>query len=174
MARVTHVKKARASRQDRSCATCRTEVRVGESYKWIDKKTGPTSSITLWFCKDHNPKGSHLASGRTAELLTIVEGFEESIPGFENLYSSDFQSAVGSLAEEIKDFTNEIEESAQAIEDGLGHATSQSENMNETVHELRAWGDEIEHLAGWLESEEGAIDLIIAMVSEVPDLNLQG
>ena len=86
MAKINSVKSARASKKARSCTICSHEVEVKESYKYIEKKTGPTTGYTLFFCYEHNPKLSHTMSGRAAEAQQAIESFEEADKGHHRKY----------------------------------------------------------------------------------------
>ena len=143
MARVQTVNKARASKRQRKCTLCGHEVQAGESYKYIDKKTGPRSGFTLFFCSQHNPRGSHLASGRESEILGMCEGFEDELGGVND--SEALASAIASFREDLEMFAEEVREAAQSIEEHFDY-TPQSEAMGETADAIEEWAGEFEDL----------------------------
>lgn len=177
MARVKHVKKARASKRPRICLLCPHEVQVGEPYKYIAKKTGPRSSQTLVFCKDCNPRPSHSLSGRSAEWASIRESFDDdkgSDPSPEQM-----RDALDGYGSSMNEFAEEISEAAQAIEDGFEHPTMQSEAMSGTADEFQDLASRIEyHVNEFPEDHPGEMDDWMSeaesLADEEPDLNLQG
>lgn len=179
VARVKHIKKARASKKNRKCVTCGHSVQPGEAYKRIDKMSGPRSSYTLIFCSEHNPRTSHLLSGRNAELAEIVESIEDSLDGIEE--NADIESALESAVSDIEEFSSNIRESAENMEMGFGHSTAQTEAMNETANELEEWVSNIESLIEEAkyasESDDDERDFVSEIrdtLGEQPDLNLTG
>ena len=175
MARVIEVKSARAAQKPRACVMCGHEVEVGEPYRYVAKKVG-VGGIKLIFCKDHYPRPSHLASGRAAELAEILEHFEDadkdSVP--------DAIDALSALADEVQDLADDIEESASNIESAFDYSP-QAEAMQETASELSQWSEQIDGEAEALNDVDDDtllngdwLDSALAVVEEVPDLNLTG
>ena len=166
MARIKTVKKARASKKPRRCTICQHEVQLGESYKFIEKKTGPRTSLTLTFCDGCNPRPSHLLSGRAAEYQRILEDYQYATKET----NEEMKDALDDLANNIADFASELDESGQAIEDGFGHATSQSEAMRDTATTMKEWAEKLsEHAEAypldWYSEAE-------SLSGEEPDLEL--
>ena len=112
VAKVKFIQKARASRQPRICLRCGHEVAPGESYRRIDKKTGPRSSTTLIFCTEHHPRQSHLLSGRAGELASLTEGLEDSL-------ATGPREALEAFCDDMEGFCDSVEEAAQNIERSL-------------------------------------------------------
>ena len=167
MARVRHVKLARKSKKTRKCRVCGHEIEPGESYKYVAKKTGPRSSITLTWCAIHSPKPSDLLSGRSAELACITEAFESSLSEIDEntedqekikLNVSTLKSICEDTASAVEDLADDIRESAEAIQDGLGHETSQSENMTNTADELETWRYELSEQGENIDAEDEDLD----------------
>lgn len=182
MAKLHRITKAGISKKTRTCRVCQHQVQPGEGYKYMDRKTGPRSGYRLFFCFVCVPKPSHHASGRTQELMEITEGAEEAVgkvdhsqEGMEDLWITieDVVSSINSLAEEIRD-------SANAIEDGFGHETQQSTNMSETADNLETWAGELEgagERAEDIDNNDDAEELISeiqGMLGDVPELELTG
>ena len=201
MARVRHVQKAQASTKTRNCRRCGTPIVAGQPYKYVKKRSGPRGGFTIFYCGQHSPKPSELASGRTADLLSMTEGFDETMTAnsktedpterIQNL-SSDLESFIS----EIESFGEEIQNGADNIEDGFGHSTAQSEAMAETAEAFTEWAEEVRRVQEEIDerlrsvedddeddedsgplTEEQADDLwsqAEEALAQEPDLNLQG
>ena len=127
MARVTEVKSARAAQKPRVCKVCRHEVQVGEPYRYVAKKLA-YGGIKLIFCKDHYPRPSDLASGRTAELALILEGFEDDAKDT----PEEAADALTALADGVQGLADDIEASADNI-DASFDCSPQAEAMHQTA-----------------------------------------
>jgi chromosome segregation ATPase len=60
----------------------------------------------------------------------------------------DKDAAIGVLSEtadSIRELADEKQESAQSLEDGFGHSTSQSEELAQQAEDLTAWASEVEN-----------------------------
>ena len=184
MARIQHIKKARASKKTRRCRTCQTDIQVGEYYKKIAKKTGPRSSFTAYWCYRHNPKYSDTLSGRSQDLAIIQEDFDEAMSKSSGEPSDGFVDITQALedgANSVEEMGEDIRLSAESIEDGFGHSTAQSEAMTETADEFDTWASEIRDVAARADEFEKTDDGLAEYTTEAeevmqqtPDLNLQG
>ena len=151
MARIQRIQKARKTPIPRRCVICGYEVQPGEPYKKVVKRVGPRGSLTLNFCKAHDPKPSHLLSGRNQELAEITEGFEDDMGLLDQHDNrSKYTTAVGVISaaveavrDSIETMADEIETGASNIEEGFGTSTTQSEAMEETAEELTKWKDSL-------------------------------
>ena len=186
MPKVKNITKAGKSTKARCCAICGHEIQVGEPYKFIAKRTGPVGGYRLIFCKDHQPRQSHLLSGKAADLAQITEGFDDSV-GRLNQHDRaslpDVVSALESAADDIDSMAEEIMGSAESLEQGFGHPTGQSEAMTETANGLGEWAEQIRAKATEIDGadpddEETTPDDYISSAEEVmgdePDFNLTG
>ena len=181
MARVQRIGKARPSARERRCTMCSHSVQPGEPYKRIEKKTGPRSGHTLFFCVGCEPRPSHLASGRAAELAGIVESISDAISGMAEPTDPDSATIVAEdAAGDIEALADEIREASENMEDGFGHPTTQTENMGETADGLMEWSEAFSALSEEIELDEGEDGLpdwasrLLEILSEEPELNLQG
>ena len=182
MARVVRIEKARASKRSRLCKVCRAEVQVGEPYKRIDKKTGARSSVTLIWCKDHEPRNSDRLSGRAAELAMMEETLAGDVAAAAEGDYEGLGDAIESFGDSVEGFAQEIQESAAAIVEGFGHETGQSEAMAETAQAFDEWVQEIRDAAATVreagEDEDAEWESVYAeaesATGEAPELNLQG
>lgn len=177
MASVKHIKKARQSKRQRACAICRHIINVGESYKIVSRRSG-SRGIKTFFCQSHSPRPSHLLSGRSADLASIVESIEDGIQSAGD-DTEALQSVMQEAASDIEDFAAEIQESADNIEDGFGHSTMQSEAMADTANNLEEWAVKFTDLADEIDTADDDSDFDYFeeandLIGEQPELELQG
>jgi hypothetical protein len=171
MPKITHVKSARI-RKDKDgnvkpnhpCERCSTEIKVGDSYKHVSIKTGPSSSRTRIRCASC-PEWHvwELSNSLSSRLAQIVHDFWEefSNPNWETV--DDVKAILSASAEAIQEIAEEKRESAQNIEDGFGHPTSQSEELEETADALESWADSVENsditeLDNFVEDHPGEVE----------------
>lgn len=140
MPRVNFVQKARRSKRPRNCRICGHEVAPGESYRYIRKRVGLRGTAVFHYCFRHQPRPSHLLSGRQAELASIADGFEDALNE-----GDDIKEAMETLCMDLESFIEEIESGAQNIEEHFGE-TEQSAAMNSAADELRPWLDDLQNL----------------------------
>ena len=151
----------------------------------VAKRTGPAGGFKLFFCADHEPRPSHLSSGREQEALEIVESVEDDLAGLADNPDDALarvDETLASAAEMIETLREEIEEGAANIEDGMGHATAQSEAMEETAYALEEWGDKFtsyaEELPEALDEDEftleGIVETVHGLLAEIPDIEVSG
>jgi len=138
MPKITQVKAARASDKVRKCRQCGHEIAVGESYKHFTKRFSPT----VFFCSEHSPKGSDLVGGKAGDLIRIGEDLEENLNGAETV--EDIESALDTAVQEANDLADQLRESASNIEDGFGHATMMSEEIEGRADDIETWVGELE------------------------------
>jgi hypothetical protein len=126
-----------------TCGKCGVEIKPGDPYKWIKPKSGPyggrlmvrCGSCPAWQVWEY----SSSLSARTAQ---ISHDFERAIDGATG--PDEITSALEDAANSAREIAEEKRESAQNIEDGFGHPTSSSEELNEIADSLDSWADEIE------------------------------
>ena len=121
------------------CAHPTREIAVGASYKWIEpsgqRVRNRHSDCPTW-------KVWEYSSSLSARIAQIQE--EGSLDDFET--AEDAQQWASDKAQEIRDLAEEKRESASNIEDGFGHATQQSDELNEIADSLDSWADDIENV----------------------------
>lgn len=126
-----------------TCDTCSRSIEVGSSYKHMSIKTGPYSSrqlVRCAICPDWQIwEYSTSTSARLAEIAHNVRLAASDAEDKEYV-----ESALSDAAEAVREIANEKREAAQNIEDGFGHSTSQSDELNELADNLDSWADEIE------------------------------
>jgi len=113
-------------------------IQVGESYKWIEpsgqRVRNRHADCPTWNVWDYS-------SSLGARIAQIQSDDPE---GFETV--DDAQSWAASKAEEIRGLAEEKRESASNIEDGFGHSTYQSDELNEIADSLDGWADDLENV----------------------------
>lgn len=114
------------------------EIKVGEPYKWIEpsgqRVRNRHADCPSWNVWDYS-------SSLSARIAQIQDGDPDDL-GSED----DVSAWANEKAEEIRGLAEEKRESASNIEDGFGHETYQSAELNETADSLDAWADELEQV----------------------------
>lgn len=153
MARVTHVKSAR--KDQGSCIKCGTEIKAGDPYKWFANLIG-RSSIKKKFCASCQIRPSDMTtSPHLGALYSAIENAEDELaasPGPVTL--DDFATILRTCGEAVREAGEGYTESAEAIVEGFGHETSQSEEIAEKAQELESFADELDSAADEIESIE--------------------
>lgn len=126
-----------------TCGKCQTTIEVGMPYKHITPKSGPYGGRRMVRCASCPSwqvwEYSSSLSARTAE---IAHNFEQEIDGADD--PDSITSALSSAADSIREIAEEKRESASNIEEGFGHSTSMSEELESVADELDSWADEVE------------------------------
>jgi len=125
------------------CDFCRKPIEIGTPYKHITPKSGPYGgrkrtrheSCPTWQVWEY----SSSLSARTAQ---IAFEFENALSNVET--PDDVQSCLDDAAASVREIAEEKRESASNIEDGFGHPTSASEELEQVADDLDGWADEIE------------------------------
>lgn len=123
------------------CGKCGVEIKPGDPYKWIKPKSGPyggrrmvrCAACPTWQVWDYS-------SSLSAQIARIeYDATTATIDSVE-----DATSVLEQAAQEIRDLAEQKRESAQNIEDGFGHPTYQSEELEQQADDLEGWADEVE------------------------------
>lgn len=129
-----------------TCGYCSKPIEIGTPYKHISPKSGPYGGATLrrhaecptWNVWDY----SSSLSARTAQISH--EGMVAVTAAIEAREPSDVEAALSQIADEIRSLAEEKREGASNIEDGFGHPTSMSEELEQIADDLDSWADEVE------------------------------
>lgn len=120
------------------CTQPSREIAVGTAYKWIEP-SGRAVRNRHATCPTWNVwEYSSSLSARIAQIQ------HEGPDDFDSL--EDAQSWANDKAQEIRDLAEEKRESASNIEDGFGHPTQQSDELNEIADNLDSWADDVENV----------------------------
>lgn len=126
------------------CDHCHKDIEIGTPYKWIKPKSGPYGGRQLnrhaacpsWNVWDYS-------SSLDARIAQIQDAFQTDMNGVES--PDDVRDALSAAADSIRELAEEKREAASNIEDGFGHETYQSEELNQLGDDLEAWADDIEN-----------------------------
>ena len=125
-----------------TCTACQKTIEVGTPYKWIQPKSGPYGGRRMarhegcpsWQVWDYS-------SSLSAQLARISHDFNEAVDSAES--PDDVQSALDEAAASVEEIVEQKREAASNIEEGFGHATSSSEQLEEIADQLESWASEI-------------------------------
>jgi hypothetical protein len=153
VARVTYVKSAKGRKdgRNRTCVKCGTEIKPGDSYKWFSNRIG-TYSQRKNFCSNCPVRPSDQTT--SPHLQTIYLAQETA----EDALAQGSATTLGELAEIVRDYANGVREAAESygesadnIEDGFGHETTQSQEIREKADECESAADTLDSLADDIE-----------------------
>lgn len=125
------------------CGKCRTEIQPGQPYKWIKPKSGPYGGRLMVRC-DSCPTWQvwDYSSSLSAQVARIEHDAANAVDNAES--TDDVTAALTDAADAIRDLAEQKREGASNIESGFGHATYQSEELEQTADDLDAWADDVE------------------------------
>lgn len=119
------------------------EIKPGTAYKHISPKSGPYGGT------QRNRHAAHpswqvwdYSYSINAQAARISHDAMEQVSDVES--PEDVEGILSEAAEAIRELAEQRRESAQNIEDGFGHATYQSEQLESDADELESWADEVE------------------------------
>lgn len=143
--RVTTVKAARKD-QKGLCIRCRKPIVEGEGYRWAK---GRYTSKKVIHSTCGSFKQSELTSNdKLSQLYAAIENVDEWIESAQKdvdplTLLEDAKSALEECADAIEEVVQMYRDSAEAIEDGFGHETYQSEEMNSNADELESFASDV-------------------------------
>lgn len=118
------------------------EILPGQGYMWIKPKSGPYGG------RQRNRHAQHPAwqvwdysNSLSAQVARIEHDATDAVDGVET--EDDVQSLLDDAADQITELAEAKRESAQNIEDGFGHPTSQSEELESQADELEGWAEDV-------------------------------
>lgn len=139
MARTQHVKSARARLKGRApftCYSCRKPIEPGQEYYW--NQPSRFHAQVSWHAGCPHPPASMLESNE--KRARAYEAFEQATADLQALEVDgvpvdDLDCSITSILEACAEGINEAaemwREAASNIEDGFGHSTFQSDEMND-------------------------------------------
>lgn len=137
-----------------TCDFCQEEIEVGTPYKWIEPHGSGVrnrhEACPTWNVWEY----SSSLSSRIAE----IQGTNDVPDSFESV--DEAQDWANEVALQIRELSEEKRESAQNLEDGFGHETEQSMELNDIADQLESWADEVEgaDIPEYPEAEEADCD----------------
>ena len=125
------------------CERCGKVIEPGMPYKHVSPKSGPYGGRKRIRCGDcPGWRPSELSSSKMASIMAAQEDLDTS--SVES--ADDLGSMASEFAEVVRGVAEEYRESASNMEDGFGHETTMSADLNERADALESWADEIEAL----------------------------
>lgn len=113
------------------CEKCGVEIEPGMSYKWVAPKSGPYGGHKRSRCMDCPYwRPSELTGSESLSMIYAAqENFEDALDGWGRTDIEELRDACENFANDINEAAEYCREAAQNIEDGFGHPTYQSEEM---------------------------------------------
>jgi hypothetical protein len=154
VARVTYVKSAKGRKDGRNriCAKCSTEIKPGDSYKWFANRIG-TYSQRKNFCANCQVRPSDQTTSPHLQTIYLAqEAAEDALAKGDGLGLIDLAEIVRGFAEGVREASESYNESAENIEQGFGHETTQSEEIRDKASECESAADTLDSAADDIES----------------------
>lgn len=128
---------------NRHCGRCNVEIKPGDPYKWIAPRSGPYGGRKLYRC-GACPTWQvwEYSSSLSARIQQIQHDATTDVGDLDS--EGAMQDHLAGVAEQIRELAEEKRESAQSIEEGFGHSTYQSDELNEQADSLDDWANEVE------------------------------
>lgn len=125
------------------CDVCHKPIAVGQPHKNVSIRQGSMFVTKVRCANEPDWHIWELSDSLSARLAHVAYDFDQALSG---TYDSvdDVTSALEEAASAVREIAEEKRESASNIEDGFGHATQQSDELNEVADALESWADEIE------------------------------
>lgn len=123
------------------CDFCKKDIEIGTPYKHITPKSGPYGGRQRnrhHACPNWNVW--EYSSSLSARIAQIIDGFD--ISGCDS--PDEVTEMLSGVADEVRNLGEEKREGASNIEEGFGHPTSASEELESIADQLDGWADEIE------------------------------
>lgn len=164
MPRVTHVNKARGRNDGspRRCHGCGQPIEAGRPYKWFKIKQ-QYGGIRRDFHADCRIRSSMMTTSPTRQALAYAqEAVEDAMADTSKFALADYAQVVRDYAEAIRELGEMKRESAQNLEEGFGHPTYQSEELEQAADSCDSMADELDSTAdeidGMDDPDEEGID----------------
>jgi len=126
-----------------TCDSCQLPIEIGKPYKHITPKSGPYGGRKRTRHEDCPTwQVWEYSNSLSAQLAQISHDFWSSVDSAED--TDDVQSALDDASAAIKEIAEAKREGASNIEEGFGHPTSASEELEETAESLDQWADDVE------------------------------
>lgn len=130
---------------NRHCDKCRKEIQPGDPYKWIKPKSGPyggrlmvrCGTCPVWQVWEYN-------NSLSSQLARIAWEAEQSFSDEAPESADAVTDILNTAAEEIRNLAEEKRESASNIEEGFGHETEKSAELNDIAEQLDTWAEDVE------------------------------
>jgi hypothetical protein len=130
---------------DYECDSCRNPILPGTPYKHISPKSGPYGGrkrtrhegCPTWQVWEYS-------SSLNARLAQVEHDFVTEVSKADMTTEDGVQGALDDAANAIREIVGEKRDAADNIEQGFGHPTTQSEELEQLADDLESWADDIE------------------------------
>lgn len=154
MTRINTVTKAR--KDQGICRGCGKEIKVGDSYQWIEFRFGGRTVK----CSACRFRGSELTQSKMSGVYAAQEAMDDSLATFEKATDSvdldDIKADMEGNIDSIREVAQEYKDAA----DGMSQVSSNSiaDELTEKGDSLDSWADDLEVVMSDLEEFEGEKD----------------
>lgn len=125
------------------CEACGKEIGVGQPYKHVTPKTSAYGGRTRYRCGTcPSWQPWDLSNSLSARIQQIQQDNSATVDASDD--EDTARAYFTDAAEAVRDLAIEKREAAENLESGFGHATSQSDELNEIAENLDCWADELE------------------------------
>lgn len=159
MTRINTVAKARGrkdGREPHSCYTCHEPIKEGDAYNWAQPSR--YSPRYNWHATCVPPRPSALEANE--KRSAAMAAFEDGYAAIDEMRDADYDDSfdpeafvadikdtiLSTVAEAVREAAELWRESATNIEDGFGHPTSVSEEMESNADEVDSVADDVESI----------------------------
>jgi hypothetical protein len=142
MARTHDVKARRVGKKgayELRCNYCGQPIEIGQPYKYFTMKMSYGGVKKSYHAHCKIPP-SHRTTSRLGEIWDAQAALDFSECNTEE----DCQGVLNDLAETVRSVAEEYSDSVSSMEEGFGHSTYQSEELQERVELLEGWADQLE------------------------------
>jgi hypothetical protein len=127
------------------CDKCGKTIEIGQPYKHMTPRSGPYGGNLMTRCQAcPDWQEWEYRSSLSARLAQIANDFWETVNSAES--QEDVQSALQDAQSAIEELAQEKKDGAQNIEEGFGHSTYVSEELQQQGEDLESWAQEIGYL----------------------------
>lgn len=144
---------------NRRCNKCGREIEVGNPYKWIQLMVGASKQRKNFcnFCPIR--QSDTTTSGNLATLYSAIEAAEDVLDDGGPLSLGDIAQALSEAATGVTEAAEAYAESAENMEQGFGHETSSSQEVQEKAEQLEQFASDLEDKAAEIEGMEDPDDV---------------
>lgn len=156
MARLRYVKSFRGTSKTKdgclTCSSCGHKIKKGDSYRWWANKMGRSSFKRVRCSKatcTPKPWEYMTTSPHIAGLMQAEEAGQEAVAAVEfggdaEEFCSAIASAVQDIAGSVREVGEGYSEGAANMEEGFGHPTYQSEDLEQKGSQVDSQADEVD------------------------------
>ena len=144
-----------------NCDFCDEPINIGQAYKWTAPRAHRAAAGHKKSRHEEHPSwrpSQMTTSPYLSAIYAAGEGVEDALntatiptdPDDAEAFIEELKDTAQQATDELEAVAEQYEESSSNIEDGFGHPTYQSEELQERADEVRGWADEL----GYIDFEE--------------------